>query len=259
MKRFVARILTWVGLSLSAVPLGAAISLMEDGYHVFPGDQIQDALRLAAANETNKVVKVHAGEYRPNSKRQALIWFNRAHDRIRLEAEGRVTLTAANSQLALPSEPGFPAVVNHVVFFGDGISSNTVLKGFRLTGANNFVTKEGTREMEPNRTIPKNYFFYSDGGAIKVFGRSYPTIQNNEVVENFTAPCGAGISVQHQGFKQDSVLIENCLFLRNRAQGTGAAIDLLAGSSARIINCLFVGNVSNTGEDMVAKIGRAHV
>ena len=253
MKRFVARVLTWVGLSLSAVPLGAAISLMEDGYHVFPGDQIQDALRLAAANETNKVVKVHAGEYRPNSKRQALIWFNRAHDRIRLEAEGRVTLTAANSQLALPSEPGFPAVVNHVVFFCDGISSNTVLKGFRLTGANNFVTKEGTREMEPNRTIPKNYFFYSDGGAIKVFGRSYPTIQNNEVVENFTAPCGAGISVQHQGFKQDSVLIENCLFLRNRAQGTGAAIDLLAGSSARIINCLFVGNVSNTGEDMVAK------
>jgi hypothetical protein len=48
-------------------------------------------------------------------------------------------------------------------------------------------------------------------------------------------------------------LIENCLFLRNRAQGTGSAIDLLAGSSARIINCLFVGNVSNIGEDPVAK------
>ena len=231
----------------------AAISLSVDGYHVFPGDNIQDALQQAAADKTNKVVKVHAGEYRPNSKRQALIWFNKLHDGIRLEADGPVTLTAANPQLAVPSEPGSPAVVNHVVYFGDGISSNTVLKGFRITGANNFVTKERTKEMEPDWTIPKNHFFYSDGGAIKIFGRSYPTIQNLEVVDNFTSPCGAGVSVQHQGFNQDSVLIENCVFLRNRAQATGAAIDLLAGSSARIINCLFVGNVSNTGEDTVAK------
>jgi hypothetical protein len=251
MKRLVAQVLLWIGLS--ALRVDAAIIFSNECLHVFPGDNIQDALQQAAADKTNKVVKVHAGEYRPNSKRQALIWFNKAHDGIRLEAEGPVTLTAANSQLAVPSEPGFPAVVNHVVYFGDGISSNTVLKGFRITGANNFVTKERTNEMEPNRTIPKNYFFYSDGGAIKVFGRSYPTIQNIEVVDNYTSPCGAGVSVQHQGFSQDSVLIENCVFLRNRAQATGAAIDLLAGSSARIINCLFVGNVSNTGEDPVGK------
>ena len=251
MKPFIARVLVCFGLSV--LPLGAAITLAGDGYHVYPGDSIQDALQQAATNKTTKAVKVHAGEYRPTSKRQALIWFNKMHDGIRLEAEGMVTLTAANSQLALPSDPGFPAVVNHVVYFGDGVSSNTVLKGFRITGANSFVTKERTREMEPNRTIPKNHFFYSDGGAIKVFGRSYPTIQNIEIVDNFTSPCGAGISVQHQGFKQDSVLIENCVFLGNRAQGTGSAVDLLVGSSARIINCLFVGNISNTGEDPVAK------
>ena len=41
--------------------------------------------------------------------------------------------------------------------------------------------------------------------------------------------------------------------MRNRAQATGAAIDLLAGSAARIVNCLFVGNISNLGEDPVAK------
>ena len=251
MKRFVAQVLVWIGL-LVVRPV-AAISLAGDGYHVFPGDNIQDALQQAAADKTNKVVKVHAGEYRPNSKRQALLWFNKTHDGIRLEAEGPVTLTAANPQLTLPSEPGFPAVVNHVVYFGDGISSNTVLKGFRITGANGFVTKERTSELEPNRTVPKNHFFYSDGGAIKVFGRSYPSLQNIEVVDNYASPCGAGVSVQHQGFNQDSVLIENCVFLRNRAQATGAAIDLLAGSSARIINCLFVGNVSNMGEDPVGK------
>jgi hypothetical protein len=49
------------------------------------------------------------------------------------------------------------------------------------------------------------------------------------------------------------VSIENCAFLTNRAQSTGAAIDLLAGSSARIVNCLFVGNASNMGQDPVAK------
>ena len=250
MKRSWAHILLWCGLSL--VP-SSAISLTKDGYQVFPGENIQEALQLAAESQTNKTVIVHAGEYRPNSKRQALIWFNKMHDGIRLEAEGLVTLTAANAQLAISSEPGFPSVVNHVVYFGDGISSNTVLKGFRISGANNFVTKAMTKEMEPNRTIPKNFFFFADGGAIKIFGRSYPTIQNVEIVDNFTNPCGAGISVQHQGFNQASVLIENCVFLRNRAQVTGSAIDLLAGSAARVVNCLFVGNVSNTGEDTVAK------
>ena len=240
----------WIGLSVAPAD---AINLTQDGYQVYPGDNIQDALQLAAENTTNKTVKVHAGEYRPNSKRQALIWFNKMHNGIRLEAVGAVTLTAANSQLSAASEPGFPAVVNHVVYFGDGISSNTVLKGFRITGANNFVTKLRTRDMEPDMAVPKNFFFYSDGGAIKVFGRSYPTIQNIEIVDNFSSPCGGGISVQHQGFSQTPVTIENCVFLRNRAQGTGAALDLLAGSSARIINCVFVGNVSNTGEDPVAK------
>src|SRR5436190_1530686 len=250
MKQFGAQVVMWIGLCVLRV--GAAIVLSKDGYHVYPGDNIQDAMQQAAENKTNKIVRVHAGEYRPNGKRQALIWFNKLHDGIRLEAEGPVTLTAANPQLTVPSEPGFPAVVNHVVYFGVGISSNTVLKGFRITGANNFVTKELTRQMEPDVTIPKNFFFFSDGGAIKIFGRSSPTLRNLEAVDNFSSPCGAGISVQHQGFNQNPVVIENCVFLRNRAQSTGAAIDLLAGSSARIVNCLFVGNVSNTGNDPVA-------
>jgi len=251
MKRFSAQFL--ISIALSMAPVRAAITLSNDAYHVFPGDAIEEAMQRAAENKTIKVVKVHAGEYRPDSKRQALIWFNKTHDGIRIEAEGAVTLTAANPELAAPSEAGFPAVVNHVVYFGDGISSNTVLKGFHITGANNFVTRKLTGEIEPDRTLPKNWFFFADGGAIKVFGRSYPRIDQVEVVDNFSSPCGAGISIQHQGFNQQPVLIENCVFLRNRAQVTGAAIDLLAGSAALIHNCLFVGNVSNTGNDVVAK------
>jgi hypothetical protein len=175
------------------------------------------------------------------------------HDGIRLEAIGWVTLTAANPQITTPQAQGYPAVVNHVVYFGDGISSNTMLRGFRITGANHFITEKLTKQMEPDTAVPKNMFFYTDGGAIKIFGHCCPTIQNVEVTDNYTSPCGAGISIQQMGFNQNPVLIKDCVFLRNRTQVTGAAVDLLEGSSARIVNCLFVGNASNTGEDVVAK------
>jgi len=59
--------------------------------------------------------------------------------------------------------------------------------------------------------------------------------------------------VQHQGHEQQMVTIRNCRFIRNRAQVTGSAVDLLEGSAARIINCLFVANASNLGIDTVAK------
>ena len=48
-------------------------------------------------------------------------------------------------------------------------------------------------------------------------------------------------------------MIENCVLRGNRAQVTGSAIDLLQGSAARIVNCLLVSNVSNTGFDVIAK------
>ncbi len=230
-----------------------SITLEADGYHVFPGEKIQDALESAARNSSNKIVKVHAGLYRPESKRQALIWFNKMHEGVRLEAAGAVTLSAANPASAQPASASYPAVVNHVVYFGDGVSAKTSIRGFRIEGANHFVTEKLTRQLEPNSTIEKNLFFFTDGGAIKVFGRSSPTIRDVVVAGNYASPCGAGISIQQEGFNQDPVVIENCAFLTNKTQVTGAAIDLLRGSAARITNCLFVGNVSNTGVDTVAR------
>jgi hypothetical protein len=133
------------------------------------------------------------------------------------------------------------------------VDSNTVLKGFRITGANAYVTDKFTKQLEPDESVPKNSFFLTDGGGIKIFGRSFPVLENLEIVDNYTTPCGAGVSVQHQGFNTDFVVIRNCVFRNNRAQVTGAAVDLLAGSSAKLINCLFVDNASNLGEDIVAK------
>jgi len=244
-------------LGIPAAPV-RAWEWKDGAYQVYPGDQIQDALQAAARNPTGKIVRVHAGTYAPTLKRQALIWMNRMHDGIRLEAVGDVTLTAANTALSQASSPAHPAVVNHVVYFGDGVSSNTVLQGFRIIGANGFLTQSGTRQIEPDVSVPKNYFFYSDGGGIKIFGRSYPVIRDVEVADNYTSPCGAGISIQHQGFTNDFVRLENCRLLRNRTEATGSAVDLLPGSSAVLRNCLFVGNISNTDVDTVGALNNGY-
>ena len=192
---------------------------------------------------------------------QAMIWFNKRHDGITLEAEGEVTLTAANPALADKSAPSFPAIVNHVVYFGDGISRKTVLSGFKITGANGFVTnsEEPVSIQAPieGRNLEKAKFFYTDGGGIKIFGRSYPRIENVEVYDNFTSPCGAGISVEHRGHidgsRLQTVLLSNCVFRNNRCPISGAAVDLLHGSGAEIVNCLFVDNLSNGPMDQRAE------
>ncbi len=79
-----------------------------------------------------------------------------------------------------------------------------------------------------------------------------PTIENVEVVDNYTSPCGGGVSVEHLDQIQESLLFRNCIFRNNRTQTTGSAVDLLRASHATIENCLFVGNLANLGVDVVA-------
>jgi hypothetical protein len=226
----------------------------ESGHHVHPGSRIQDVLEAAARDPIDKRVFVHAGTYRPHAKGQALIWFNARHDGITLEAIGEVTLTAANPELADRTAPSYPAAVNHVVYFGDGVSRKTVLRGFRITGANNFTTGSGQRSPIESDDVRKTPFFYADGGGIKIYARSYPTIEHVEVLDNYTSPCGGGVSVEHLDQVQESVLFRNCIFRNNRTQITGAAVDILHGSRATIENCLFTGNLANLGVDYVGML-----
>ena len=228
-----------------------ALHARTGAHHVYPKDRIQDALEVAARDPVNKIVYVHAGTYRPAAKGQALIWLNERHDGITLEAVGDVVLTAANPDIADPKSPSHPAVVNHVVYFGDGVTAKTVLRGFKITGANNFTTGSGEKSPIESDDIRKTVFFYTDGGGIKIYARSYPTIENVEIYGNYTSPCGGGASVEHLGAMQDAVRFRNCIFRDNRTQTTGSALDLLHGSAAIIENCLFVGNVSNIGVDVV--------
>ena len=229
----------------------------ENVYHVYPGESIQSALNAAAKNNSANRVLVHAGIYQPTEPSQALIFFNSAHDGITLEADGKVILTAANPKLADRSKASYPAVVNHVVYFGDGISRKTIFRGFHITGANNFVTRSDKpvciEQLPSDSPLKKRIFFYSDGGAIKIFGRSYPTIEGTEIYNNYASPCAGGVSVENQGFNQQAPLLKNCIFRNNRSQVTGSAVDVLPGGNAVIENCLFVNNIANTGEDYIGQ------
>jgi hypothetical protein len=228
------------------------IEAAADGFHVHPGGSIQAALdAAAAAPQEKKAVYVHAGTYRPSAPGQALVWLNARHDGLTIEAVGDVLLTAANPDLADPAAPSHPAIVNHVVYFGDGISRATVFRGFKITGANNFTTGSGEKSPIEADEVRKTLFFYTDGGGIKVYARSFPTIEHVEVFGNYTSPCGGGVSVEHLVTPRDSVLFRNCVFRNNRTQTTGAGFDLLHFSKATLENCLFTGNISNLGVDFV--------
>lgn len=234
----------------------ASLATVAEPFVVHPGDDIQAALDRAARDPNRKHVRVLAGIYRPTKPAQAFIHFNHTHDGITLEAEGEVTLTAANEAIADRTAASFPAVVNHVVYFGDGISPRTVLRGFKITGANNFVTDLGGpaaleprfEELRSTEGFYGHLFFFTDGGAIKIFGRSYPTLECLEIHDNYSAPCAGGISIEHRGFRTNSVHIADTIFRNNRALVTGPAVDLLPGSAAVLTNCLFVGNIANTGD-----------
>jgi hypothetical protein len=266
-------------LILGALAVLAALAFWAQGFFaphyvvdVYPGSDIQRALESVARRPGKGTVRVHAGTYRPESAGQAFIYFNARHDGIILEAVGDVVLTAANPVIADPGASSYPAVVNHVVYFGDGISRATILRGFKITGANGFVTgppdltavrtradlekssayrSSVPSPIESNSRLRKTQYFYTDGGGVLVYGRSYPTIEAVHVYENYASVCAGGVSVQHgPGAFRQSVLFKNCVFSDNRAAVSGSGVDLLTPNSWAVFeNCLFVGNLSNTTID----------
>jgi hypothetical protein len=262
------------GLAVAIVGVLWASGFFTGSYiiDVFPGGDIQAALEAVTRRPGKGTVRVHPGTYRPAAPGQAFIVFNARHDGITLEAVGDVVLTAGNPEIAHPEAPSYPAVVNHVVYFGDGITRATTFRGFKVTGANGFVS--GPRDLmtvrtaddleksaayrakapspiEPNILLKRTHYFYADGGGALIYGRSYPTIEAVEFEGNSSSVCAGGVSVQHQLDKlQGSVLFKDCVFRNNRAAVAGGGVDILTpGSWAVFKNCLFVGNLSNDGID----------
>ena len=224
--------------------------------HVFPGQEIQNGLDIAAKSDAVRIVRVHAGVYRPEQMGQAFLRFNARHSGLILEAEGEVTLTGENPDVASTVAKSFPAIVNHIIYFGDGVSDETTVRGFRMTGANGYTHDRELDRLEPNGDQPglqPGLFYYLDGGAIKVFGRSWPTIENMTFEDNWASLCGGAISIEHRKFQGGKVLIRNCVFKNNTCPGTGAAVDVLEGSAVEIENCLFLSNIANTGMAQISR------
>ena len=229
-------------------------------FHIRPNDDIQTILNAAAVSVAKEVI-IHEGDYHPREPGFAFVWFNAAHEGIQLIGQGQVVLHADNADIGRPEDAGFPAVVNHIMYFGDGITQATVVSGLRLTGANGFVAATEDPSIQPDPVHPrlqKAKFYYEDGGAIKVFGRSYPTLAQLDIADNYASPCAGGISIEHRGFNETPVIIRDCIFRDNRCRITGSGLDVLPGSRVRLENCLFFGNLSNLGTDNVSRPGMEH-
>lgn len=242
----------------STLKKSSEIQPAKDGiFHVYPGKSLQQAADAAALNKGSKTVRVHAGNYFPRKSGQVFLSLTAKHDGVTLEAEGDVTLHGSHSGEDAQAGTIDDIKVNHVVYFGDGISSKTVFRGFRITGGQpgNIPNTPGL-SIEPRSTQPAlgpGLFFYLDGSAIKIFGRSSPHIVNAVIEDNESALCGGGVSVEQRGLHDQPVRFTTCIFRDNRCPATGSAIDLLEGSKAVIENCLFVNNIGNYGMDKIQR------
>jgi hypothetical protein len=121
-----------------------------------------------------------------------------------------VTLTAANPAVADDQAPSYPAVVNHVVFRRRGILQ-TVLRGFKITGARNFTSGIGEKSPSNQTRFERRPFLHR---WRRHQGLCADPIRPSsvDVFGNYTSPCGGGVSVEHLGVIQESVLFRIASF-----------------------------------------------
>ena len=217
--------------------------------YVEPGQDLQRALDEAATASRDRRLILRSGLYQSAEPAFCLLALTARHDGIIVEGEDGTVLSARS-----PENPD-EASVSHVIYCGDGLTSRTIVRHLQITGAKGLATDAGVpREDYGLRAgrLQKGLFFFMDGGAAKIYGQSSPRFEDVDFVDNETKLCGGAVSVEQQGFSEHPVEFVNCRFVRNRCPGTGAAVDLLEGSSAEITNCLFLQNIANYGMDEIA-------
>lgn len=211
---------------------------------VSPKDDLQTVIDAAAKQNPKPTLLFSPGRYFPHKKGQALIALNAQHDGLILEGNGEAILSAENVALSDSKEYSHPAIVSHVLYLGDGVTEKTKISGFTITGAHGFLTHEDEFSAEPNRNLKRRFVFYTDGGGIKIFGNSYPVLENLVIEKNRTIYCGGGISVEQMGMSPP-VHMRNIVVRDNIALLTGAGLDLLPGSNAIVENSRFEANKAN--------------
>lgn len=231
---------------------------------------LQQEIDRIAEQFPRATIVLTAGTYRPQAEGQALLHLNSRHNglKIRGEDRDRVILTAqasavrygilkAEGKLSAPAalaQSGSRAIVNHVVYFGDGVDSTTELSQLSITGARGYLTKTGEQQAEPDLQHLRRFIFYADGGGIKIWGRSSPQLRDLRIEDNWALYCGGGISIEQFAQTDEPVRIQRVIFKDNRVPLTGAAIDLLPGSSAVVEDSAFEGNLANDSWIEVSRV-----
>jgi len=212
--------------------------------YVTPDQDLQAALDAAASATVDRRLILKPGVYQTAKTQFCLLAVTSKHDGLTVEGLDGVVLSARS-----PDNPN-AATVSHVIYCGDGITQSTVFRNLTITGANGMATNGGVPvENYGDRAafLKQGLFFFMDGGAVKIFGQSSPVFERVDFVDNLTQLCGGAVSIEQQGFQTSPPMFRDCRFLRNRCPATGAAVDVLQGSSVSLENCLFVDNIGNYG------------
>ncbi|HRK07434.1 MAG TPA: hypothetical protein PLZ57_06665 [Pseudobdellovibrionaceae bacterium] len=231
---------------------------------------LQQEIDKIAEKFPRATILLAAGTYRPQHEGQALLHLNSKHNGLKIMGEDRdrVILTAQASvaryevlaaegkltAVAPLAPPESRVIVNHVVYFGDGVDSTTELSQMSITGARGYLTKTGERQAEPNTQHLRRFIFYADGGGVKIWGKSSPQLRDLKIEDNWALYCGGGVSIEQFAQTDEPVRIQRVIFKGNRVPLTGAAIDLLPGSSAIVEDSVFEANQANDSWIEVSRV-----
>jgi hypothetical protein len=194
----------------------------------------------------NKAVYVHAGTYRPSAPGQALIWFNARHDGVTLEAVGDVTLTAANPRSPTSRRPASRRRQSRRLLRRRHLAATTVLRGFKITGANNYTTGTGDRSPIESDDIRKTTFFYRRWRRHQDL-RALLSDDRARRGASATTPARAARACPWNTSASRRTPPSSALHLPQQPDADHRlGVDILHGSRATIDNCLFTGNIANS-------------
>ena len=224
------------------------VAAIDGPVYVAPGQNLQAAVDLAASASKDRRLVLRPGVHQTESTQFCLLALTSEHDGVVVEG-----MTGAELSARSATRPDH-ATVAHVIYCGHGLSSQTLIRNLKITGAKGLATNSGVPDEDFGKLegqLNRGLFFFMDGGAVKIFGRSSPVFEDVEFSDNETRLCGGAVSVEQQGFGEGPATFRSCRFFRNRCPATGAAVDVLEGSFVQLENCLFVDNVGNYGMDSV--------
>ena len=132
-----------------------------------------------------------------------------------------------------------------MIFMGSGEGRDTVIEGFRFTGADGLIRGGGMRLSGSSPTIRECIFEANNvvkgGGIFAEFGA--PLIIDCVFLDNEALQVGAGLAADSEAF----LTVIGCAFTRNCVFQHGGAVSHRGGSTGTYVNCVFFDNRTELG------------